>query len=130
MPGPWNDATHQRLLLVLIDPEKKPDWKWVAEIMGPGFSDEACRQKFYKLKKESERILTFPSVNDTDATPSTLTTPKPKAPKTPKTTGASEKKRKRNAAAEDSDTPSKKVKEEDSDAKAKLEDGTTNIGEA
>lgn len=43
MPGPWNDASHQRLLLVLIDQEKKHDWRSVAEIMGPGFTDEACR---------------------------------------------------------------------------------------
>lgn len=86
-------------------------------------------QKFYKLKKESEKILTGASGDDADAAPATPAAPKTRTPKTPKTTGGAAK-RKRNAVADDSESPSKKVKEENDDGDASLKDSKTNMEEA
>ncbi|OJD15679.1 hypothetical protein AJ78_04097 [Emergomyces pasteurianus Ep9510] len=48
----WNDAADRALLLNVIDPVAKPNWDRVAASMGNGFTAEACRQHFRKLKNE------------------------------------------------------------------------------
>ncbi|PGH06041.1 hypothetical protein GX51_02632 [Blastomyces parvus] len=49
----WDAAADRALLLNVIDPVAKPDWARVAAAMGDGFSAEACRQHFRKLKTEA-----------------------------------------------------------------------------
>ncbi|PGH33827.1 hypothetical protein GX50_03396 [[Emmonsia] crescens] len=49
----WDAAADRALLLNVIDPVAKPNWDRVATAMGYGFTAEACRQKFRKLKTEA-----------------------------------------------------------------------------
>ncbi|KEF54909.1 uncharacterized protein A1O9_09352 [Exophiala aquamarina CBS 119918] len=200
--SPWNENTERKLLLCLIDPEKKPDWTVVSGNMGEGFTSEACRsfqilynyhliyimpfkwdpvaernlllyalsemqgptasiwpsvadklggglnanacsQKFYKLKKESESLLS----GDGTTTPSkaSTATPRGKTTKakatgsdaTPTKTPASGK-RKQKASATDNNAataPSKKIKQEvhdESEAEAEAagtEESATHVKE-
>ncbi|KLJ06303.1 hypothetical protein EMPG_10287 [Blastomyces silverae] len=49
----WDAAADRALLLNVIDPVAKPNWERVAASMGDGFTAEACRQHFRKLKTEA-----------------------------------------------------------------------------
>ncbi|PGH18805.1 hypothetical protein AJ79_00218 [Helicocarpus griseus UAMH5409] len=49
----WDATADRALLLNTIDPGAKPNWERVATTMGDGFSAEACRQRFGKLKRET-----------------------------------------------------------------------------
>ncbi|KAL2423721.1 hypothetical protein ABEF95_006346 [Exophiala dermatitidis] len=57
MGGPWSASTERKLLLCMIDPKATPRWQLIAQAMGPQFSAEACRQKYYKLRNESAKLL-------------------------------------------------------------------------
>ncbi|KAI9853154.1 MAG: hypothetical protein M1838_000010 [Thelocarpon superellum] len=81
MPSPWDNTAELKLLLVIIEllNPKTPSWPLVAEKMGPTFTNEACRQHFQKLKRESRNSAdpTTPSRSNGAKTP----TPKSKAAK-------------------------------------------------
>ncbi|EXJ93700.1 hypothetical protein A1O1_02092 [Capronia coronata CBS 617.96] len=125
MPFKWDPAAERNLLLFAIGEMAGPPstiWPAVAEKIGGGLNANACSQKFYKLKKEADKLLTD---NDTPApdTPAKSTKSSNK-----KATG-SESKRKRNAA-QDEETPTKRSKKtavqrievkEESEAKFKTE---------
>ncbi|KIW79323.1 hypothetical protein Z517_05935 [Fonsecaea pedrosoi CBS 271.37] len=94
MSNPWNDATEKLLLFSMIE---EPDncsrakFEQAAVAIGGGVSANACRQKFYKLKKEGEKLLQ----QDDAAVSSDPATPvKEKTTKTPTGKPASGRKRK------------------------------------
>ncbi|KAL2423896.1 hypothetical protein ABEF95_009517 [Exophiala dermatitidis] len=104
----WTEATERKLLMCLIDHSAKPNWATIADAMGDDFTGEACRQKFYKLKKESEKLL---GENDTSTAPKT---PKTSARKTNGSTGTKRKRR----APEEAETPTKLAKKEGTPSKS------------
>ena len=55
--SPWNESTERKLLLCLVDPEKKPDWAVVSRNMGDGFTGEACRSVLCPSLETPTRIL-------------------------------------------------------------------------
>ncbi|KAI9784686.1 MAG: hypothetical protein M1816_000751 [Peltula sp. TS41687] len=99
MPAVWDISRERRLLLHVIEitNPKPPSWAAVADLMGDGFSAEACRQHYNKIKRETKGTTTATS------TP-TITPSKPKATKatTAKAKPAS-RKRKASEALEDDD---------------------------
>ncbi|KAK5275058.1 hypothetical protein LTR40_013721, partial [Exophiala xenobiotica] len=110
MPFKW-DAESERALLLMVIAEMSPPttaiWPNVAERLGRGLSDSACSQKFYKLKKEAEKIL------GTDG-PGTATTPKTPTAKADKTTPRKStgggKRKKADNVDDVEETPTKKKK--------------------
>ncbi|MCJ1462303.1 hypothetical protein MMC07_000903 [Pseudocyphellaria aurata] len=51
----WTRAEEQKLLITIIESAKaKPSWELVSEKMGENFSDQACRQKYAKLRNAFE----------------------------------------------------------------------------
>ncbi|KIW92913.1 uncharacterized protein Z519_06762 [Cladophialophora bantiana CBS 173.52] len=60
MPFKWDAASERNLLLFAIaemSPPATSIWPRVAEKLGNDLNASACSQKFYKLKKESEKLL-------------------------------------------------------------------------
>ncbi|ETI24140.1 hypothetical protein G647_03509 [Cladophialophora carrionii CBS 160.54] len=113
MPFKWDAQSERNLLLSAIKVMGNPPatiWDQVAETIGNGHevNGNACSQKFYKLKKESENLLAegggVASSNDA-ATPT-------KAPKTPGSKGTGGRKRKNADIDGDGEvaTPSKRGK--------------------
>ncbi|MCJ1254847.1 hypothetical protein MMC24_002663 [Lignoscripta atroalba] len=86
----WGVAAEHKLLLAVIeatDP-KPPSWDIVASKMGEGYSTEACRQHFSKIKKG---IAAKAGADGTEITPKKS---KSLAATTPRSTKASGVKRK------------------------------------
>ncbi|KAI9763017.1 MAG: hypothetical protein M4579_000080 [Chaenotheca gracillima] len=80
MPN-WTQDQEFKLLLNIIGltNPKPPNWQDVASAMGNGFSKEACRQHFQKIKREtksskSSSAPTTPSKNGTPKTPTSKST--------------------------------------------------------
>ncbi|KAK5050077.1 hypothetical protein LTR84_004197 [Exophiala bonariae] len=121
MPFKWDAMAERNLLLHVIGEMNGPGaaiWEGVAAKLGGGLNGNACSQKFYKLKKESEKLLSGDGA-DTPAPAKPAATPrKPRAPKlnedgTP--VKATSRSRKKKAAPNDdgaSESLSKKVKVE------------------
>ncbi|KAK5462704.1 hypothetical protein LTS15_002416 [Exophiala xenobiotica] len=110
MPFKW-DAESERALLLMVIAEMSPPmtaiWPNVAERLGRGLSDSACSQKFYKLKKEAEKILG----TDGPGTATTPKTPTAKADKaTPRKTTGGGKRKKADSGEDVEETPTKKKK--------------------
>ncbi|KAK7902322.1 hypothetical protein LTR67_001967 [Exophiala xenobiotica] len=108
MASKWTKETEQKLLFAVMTPaDIKPDWGSISKAMGPDFTGESCRQKFYKLKKEAEKIL------GTDG-PGTATTPKTPTAKADKTTPRKStgggKRKKADSVDDVEETPTKKKK--------------------
>ncbi|GAD97995.1 predicted protein [Paecilomyces variotii No. 5] len=102
--APWTDADDRKLLLTLIDLKGKKDWARSAELMGPAFSAEACRQHFRKFKDEIDQIVAAAESQKTDNTnsasaPATETPNKGRKRKAEATPSVAPKKRGRRAAA-------------------------------
>ncbi|KAF2484500.1 hypothetical protein BDY17DRAFT_323346 [Neohortaea acidophila] len=57
--GTWTDTADRQLLLTIIHlaAPKLPEWNQVAVSMGEGFTAEAVRQHFQKLRKEAKAAL-------------------------------------------------------------------------
>lgn len=55
--SPWNEATERKLLLCLVDPEKKPDWPTISGSMGVGFTAEACRSVLRTCSHHPGKLL-------------------------------------------------------------------------
>ncbi|ETN43866.1 uncharacterized protein HMPREF1541_10997 [Cyphellophora europaea CBS 101466] len=119
MPKTW-DAAQERLLLmtVISTVDTKPSsehWAQIAGVIGDGLTASAVSQKFYKLKRESEKLL---SGDGAAAAPAPPATPASGTKATDKTPKSSIGKRKGRASADpeaDDDnaataTPSKKTK--------------------
>ncbi|KIX08930.1 uncharacterized protein Z518_00008 [Rhinocladiella mackenziei CBS 650.93] len=104
MPFKWDVASERDLLLCVIGEMTPPAtsiWPAVAEKLGGGLNGSACSQKFYKLKRESEKLL------ETDGSPGTA----PATPSTKPVGKAGGTKRKKNTDVNDDETPaSSKVK--------------------
>ncbi|OAP57777.1 hypothetical protein AYL99_08515 [Fonsecaea erecta] len=100
MPFKWDAASERNLLLFAIAEMTSPAtsiWAKVAERLGNDLNANACSQKFYKLKKDSGRIL-----HQGDATVSGDSATLVKEAKTPKTpTSKATPVRKRKAADAD-----------------------------
>ncbi|KAL1848081.1 hypothetical protein Plec18167_008778 [Paecilomyces lecythidis] len=96
--APWTDSDDRKLLLTLIDLKGKKDWARSAELMGPAFSAEACRQHFRKFKEEIDQIVAAAESKKNTATNSAS------APET----DAPTKGRKRKADASSSAVPKKR----------------------
>ncbi|KAI7085759.1 hypothetical protein KC356_g5584 [Hortaea werneckii] len=122
MPSsPWNDATDRQLLLAIIHltAPQLPKWDQVAAMMGNGFTAEAVRQHFQKMRKDSraqlgETATTKKGGNSTKSTPR-----KPKAPTGNGETPSKSGKRKEasngpdEADDDDMESPTKKMKAEE-----------------
>lgn len=118
MPFKWDAESERKLLLYIVKHcDVRPGieaFNGVAAVLGEGVNSNACNQKFYKLKRESEQLLAKAGI-ETPATPSTKKTTAAKTKATPKSTG---KGRKRKTDAEGNDeedaneTPSRKAKKE------------------
>ncbi|KAK4942644.1 hypothetical protein LTR10_017591 [Elasticomyces elasticus] len=105
----WDSESERSLLLLTITKMQGPKatiWPAVAEELGHGLNASACSQKFYKLKKESEKLLG----NDGPAASATTTPKSAKAKGENATPGkATSGKRKKATADQDADeTPTKK----------------------
>ncbi|EXJ61006.1 hypothetical protein A1O7_05159 [Cladophialophora yegresii CBS 114405] len=112
MPFKWDAQSESDLLLSAIAAMGNPPstiWDQVAEKIGTGHevNGNACSQKFYKLKRESEKILAEGAVVGSDdvATPV-------KTPKTPGSKGTGGRKRKNVGVDRDGEvaTPTKRGK--------------------
>ncbi|EHY54881.1 hypothetical protein HRR83_005859 [Exophiala dermatitidis] len=114
MPFKWDAESERNLLIAAIGEMSAPPttiWPAVAERLGHGLNGNACSQKFYKLKKESEKLL---GENDTNTAPKT---PKTSARKTnPSSTGTKRKRR----APEEAETPTKLAKKEETPSKSSV----------
>ncbi|EXJ91514.1 hypothetical protein A1O3_00062 [Capronia epimyces CBS 606.96] len=105
MPFKWDSETERNLLLFAIGEMSGPPaaiWPAVAEKLGSGLNASACSQKFYKLKRESEKLL---GDNDTS-------TPKTSKGSARKASGSESTatKRKKPQSHDEEDTPTKKIK--------------------
>jgi hypothetical protein len=57
MHGPWNASSERKLLLCIIGLQSKLKWKVIAQRMGGGFTDEACRYvDFFSCNAQSTRV--------------------------------------------------------------------------
>ncbi|EEP79282.1 predicted protein [Uncinocarpus reesii 1704] len=105
MPGPWDATTDLRLLMNVIDQAgAKANWDNVAAAMGGGFTAEACRQHFAKLKKST--LDSSPNTNGATENGAAVTpSPRKRKPREPKAAGETPTKRPRKnakkAAADD-----------------------------
>ncbi|KIW28969.1 uncharacterized protein PV07_04820 [Cladophialophora immunda] len=120
MPFKWDPASERNLLLFAIAEMSPPStsiWPKVAEKLGNDLNANACSQKFYKLKKESEKLL---QQGDTTVSGDAVTPVKEaKTPKTPGSKAASGKKRKgTDADHEETTTPIKRKRNAKKDAPA------------
>ncbi|KAJ9305952.1 hypothetical protein DTO217A2_4558 [Paecilomyces variotii] len=99
--APWTDSNDRKLLLTLIDLKSKKDWARSAELMGPEFTAEACRQHFRKFKDEVDEIIAAAEGKKNTSTTAdpTADTPKGRKRKAQATSSVSPKKRGRRAAA-------------------------------
>ncbi|KAJ9295269.1 hypothetical protein DTO271G3_6092 [Paecilomyces variotii] len=99
--APWTDTNDRKLLLTLIDLKSKKDWARSAELMGPEFTAEACRQHFRKFKDEIDEITAAAEgQKNTSTTAGTLANaPKARKRKAESTASVTPKKRGRRAAA-------------------------------
>ncbi|KAI9873375.1 MAG: hypothetical protein M1830_000475 [Pleopsidium flavum] len=89
MPANWDAVQERKLLFAIIEltNPKPPSWQLVSEKMGPGYSNEACRQHYQKIKRESKNGSSAPS---TPRKPSTANG-KTATPKSTKSTGSKRK---------------------------------------
>ncbi|KAI9825944.1 MAG: hypothetical protein M1819_000463 [Sarea resinae] len=88
MPATWDTAQERKLLLAVIDivNPKPPSWPAVAEKMGEGFTQEACRQHYNKIKRETKGDnVSAPS------TPSKTRVTKASTPKSNRSTASKKK---------------------------------------
>ncbi|KAI7352443.1 hypothetical protein KC320_g4467 [Hortaea werneckii] len=122
MPSsPWNDATDRQLLLAIIHltAPQLPKWDEVAAMMGNGFTAEAVRQHFQKMRKDSRAQLGEPATSKKGGNSTKSTPRKPKAPSGNGETPSKAGKRKEvstgpgEADDDESESPSKKMKAED-----------------
>jgi len=57
MHGPWNASSERKLLLCIIGLQSKLKWNVIAQRMGGGFTDEACRYvDFFSCNAQSTRV--------------------------------------------------------------------------
>ncbi|KAI9730529.1 MAG: hypothetical protein M1834_005770 [Cirrosporium novae-zelandiae] len=97
----WTQAEERNLFLAIIQIAglKSVSWPEVSAIMGPGFSSEACRQHFGKIRRDGQK----------GSTSSTPTTPSKQAKSAPAKTPTPRRKRKAaesvDCAAEDDSEP-------------------------
>ncbi|KIW13766.1 hypothetical protein PV08_08957 [Exophiala spinifera] len=124
MPYKWTPESERALLLLAfaeVAPPAATVWNKVAEQLGNGLSGSACSQKFYKLKKESEKLLSEDGTAPGPTTPATSATKKEKHSTS----------RKRKAEADDAtDTPAKKTNRKLCAVEVKTEELNTNGGVA
>ncbi|KAI7241357.1 hypothetical protein KC343_g11491 [Hortaea werneckii] len=122
MPSsPWNDATDRQLLLAIIHltVPQTPKWDEVAAIMGNGFTAEAVRQHFQKMRKDSRAQLGEPATTKKGGNSTKNTPRKPKATNgNGETPGKSGKRKEATNGPEEADddeseSPTKKMKAED-----------------
>ncbi|KAJ9644258.1 hypothetical protein H2204_001609 [Knufia peltigerae] len=81
MPYKWTPESERALLLLAfaeVAPPAATIWQSVAEKLGGGLSGSACSQKFYKLKKESEKLLGEDGTATAATTPTASTAKKEK----------------------------------------------------
>ncbi|OAL37847.1 hypothetical protein AYO20_02680 [Fonsecaea nubica] len=110
MPFKWDAASERNLLLFALaemSPPAASIWPRVADKLGNDLNANACSQKFYKLRKESEKLL---QQDDAAASGDSATPVKePKTTKTPNSKAASGRKRKgADANGEEINTPVKR----------------------
>ncbi|KAI1615343.1 hypothetical protein EDD36DRAFT_462859 [Exophiala viscosa] len=121
----WDNESERALLLLAITEMQAPKstvWPAVAEKLGGGLNASACSQKFYKLKKESEKLLGGGDTATTNA-PTTPKTTKVKGENgtTGRATGGKRKKATTDQDADLGDTPSKKKAKPAPNEEVKLE---------
>ncbi|KIX99280.1 uncharacterized protein Z520_04856 [Fonsecaea multimorphosa CBS 102226] len=147
MPFKWDPASERNLLLYAIAEMNAPPtsiWPRVAEKLGNDLNGNACSQKFYKLKKESEKILQGDATVRGDAATPVKEAKTAKAPASKATSGKKRKaadpddgedvktptKRKGNAKKEAPANPEPEVKaesqEEEANSAVKAEDEHNN----
>ncbi|KAI4130565.1 MAG: hypothetical protein LQ347_003334 [Umbilicaria vellea] len=100
MPGKWDAELERKLLLSVLEAmdTKPPAWDKVTTSMGPGFTNESCRQRYQKLRKEHAKNA-LPVTPKVTATPTSAVPRNPKTPKTSETPEATTKSVKSTKAA-------------------------------
>lgn len=130
----WNDSTKYRLLLAIISAMdvKAPDWAVVAQKMGEDYTPEAVRQQYQKIKRNCNTELASSDGASAPATPHKRGSKAANGDTPAKaTTGKRGKARADSAEDDDAESPTKKVKKENAQAKSafKTEDGGENGGD-
>ncbi|EAS30781.3 uncharacterized protein CIMG_06260 [Coccidioides immitis RS] len=86
MPSVWDVSSNYRLLFHMVEQcNPKVSWESVAAAMGGGFTAEACRQHFAKLKKTMSDGTANPNGNGGAGSPVPATpTPRKRKAREPK----------------------------------------------
>ncbi|KAI1945948.1 hypothetical protein LOZ53_001043 [Ophidiomyces ophidiicola] len=96
MPNNWDVNSNLWLLFHVVDQTgAKPSWDVISAAMGTGYTAEACRQHFAKLKKTMSEDSTNAGAIDSAAVSPATPSPRKRKPKEPKTPGETPTKRPR-----------------------------------
>ncbi|WEW56382.1 hypothetical protein PRK78_001825 [Emydomyces testavorans] len=100
MPANWDNTANLKLLFNIIEQTgAKASWDAISALMGDGFTAEACRQHFAKLKKSTFDGSANPNPAVEGGTGSPVTpSPRKRKPREPKTPGETPTKRPRKNA--------------------------------